>query len=211
MNDLFVYLTDRDHRCDWFWCDWLLIFAKRCCFGLKNCEISQTDCEAVFRPRATSMKMGSSKRKSSFRIDDILHQQAEQQQQMIFQHQLVQNSVLKQLTDMSTAQPSSSTPTSTSPEYCPNGPRSSSSPPASPVPEHPAGPESPKKPTALYPNLLDFQKTNFPLHLQFGMSSFNPAALNPAAFNAAYLEQYANMLHKGEWVGSSVIYLISDS
>ncbi|XP_062703628.1 homeobox protein HEX homolog pha-2-like [Aedes albopictus] len=142
------------------------------------------------------MKMGSSKRKSSFRIDDILHQQAEQQQQMIFQHQLVQNSVLKQLTDMSTAQPSSSTPTSTSPEYCPNGPRSSSSPPASPVPEHPTGPESPKKPTALYPNLLDFQKTNFPLHLQFGMSSFNPAALNPAAFNAAYLEQYANMLHK---------------
>lgn len=41
MNDLFVYLTDWDHRCDWFWCDWLLIFAKRCCFGLKSCEISK--------------------------------------------------------------------------------------------------------------------------------------------------------------------------
>ncbi|EAT43899.1 AAEL004707-PA [Aedes aegypti] len=139
------------------------------------------------------MKMGSSKRKSSFRIDDILHQQAEQQQ-MIFQHQqLVQNSVLKQLTDMTTAQPHASTPSSTSPEYCPNGPRSSS-PPASPIPDQPSGPESPKKPTALYPNLLDFQKTNFPLHLPLGMPSFNPA-FNPA-FNAAYLEQYANMLHK---------------
>lgn len=139
------------------------------------------------------MRMGSSKRKSSFRIDDILHQQAEQQQ-MMFQHQqqLVQNSVLKQLTDMTTAQPSSSTPSSTSTEYCNNGPRS---PPGSPVSEQP-GRESPKKPTAMYPNLLEFQKTNFPLHLQFGMPTFNPA-LNPA-LNAAYLEHYASMLHKGE-------------
>lgn len=148
------------------------------------------------------MRMGSSKRKSSFRIDDILHQQAEQQQ-MIFQHQqqLVQSSVLKQLTDMTTAQPSSSTPSSTSTEYCNNGPRS---PPGSPASEQP-GRESPKKPTAMYPNLLEFQKNNFPLHLQFGMPTFNPA-INPA-LNAAYLEHYASMLHKGESIISKLLIL----
>ncbi|XP_058814037.1 hematopoietically-expressed homeobox protein Hhex [Topomyia yanbarensis] len=137
------------------------------------------------------MEMGSSKRKSSFRIDDILHQQAEQQQ-MLFHHQqqLVQSSVLKQLSDMHTSQPSSSTPSSTSTEYCSSGPKT---PPVSPLIIQ-SGPDSPKKPTALYPNLLEFQKNTFPLHLPFGVPTFN-TALNPA-LNAAYLEHYANVLHK---------------
>ncbi|XP_055524498.1 homeobox protein HEX homolog pha-2 [Wyeomyia smithii] len=136
------------------------------------------------------MEMGSSKRKSSFRIDDILHQQAEQQQ-MLFHHQqqLVQNSVLKQLSDLNAVQPSSSTSPLTTTDYC----STQKSPSNSPVAIQ-AGRESPKKPTALYPNLLEFQKTSFPLHLQFGMPSFNPA-LSPA-LNAAYLEHYANVLHK---------------
>ncbi|XP_038105085.1 hematopoietically-expressed homeobox protein hhex [Culex quinquefasciatus] len=134
--------------------------------------------------------MGSSKRKSSFRIDDILHQQAEQQQMLFHHQQQLQSNVLKQLSEASHSA-SSSTPSSTSTEYY-NA--QSKSPSESPVPI-PSGPTSPKKPTALYPNLMDLQKSNFPLHLQFGMPAFNPA-LNPAALNAAYLEHYANVLQK---------------
>lgn len=139
-------------------------------------------------------EMGSSKRKSSFRIDDILHQQAEQQQMLFHHQQQLQSNVLKQLSEASHSA-SSSTPSSTSTEYY-NA--QSKSPSESPVPI-PSGPTSPKKPTALYPNLMDLQKSNFPLHLQFGMPAFNPA-LNPAALNAAYLEHYANVLQKGKFV-----------
>ncbi|XP_055617510.1 hematopoietically-expressed homeobox protein hhex [Toxorhynchites rutilus septentrionalis] len=137
------------------------------------------------------MEMCSSKRKSSFRIDDILHQQAEQQQ-MLFHHQqqLVQNSVLKQLTDMNSSQQTSSTPSSTSTEYYSAGTKS---PPISPL-SILTDPESPKKPTAVYPNPVDFSKNSFPLHLPFGIPTFNPA-FNPA-LNAAYLEHYANVMQK---------------
>ncbi|XP_058467955.1 hematopoietically-expressed homeobox protein HHEX [Malaya genurostris] len=136
------------------------------------------------------MEMGSSKRKSSFRIDDILHHQAEQQQILLHhQHQLVQSSVLKQLSDLNTCQNNSSTPSSTSTEYCSSGPKS---PPGSPFVQ--SGQDSPKKPTAMYPNLLEIQKNSFPMHLPFAVPTFN-SALNPA-LNAAYLEHYANVLNK---------------
>ncbi|XP_055586053.1 homeobox protein HEX homolog pha-2 [Uranotaenia lowii] len=179
----------------------------------------------MFQSASGDTEMGSSKRKSSFRIDDILHQQqqAEQQQMLLHHHhqqqQIIQNSVLKQLTDMSsghsTPASSSSTPSSTPTEYCSNSGGANNSgkqsPPASPDPLpagvsvlRRSGSESPKKPTALYPSLLDFSKTSpsgsgsFPFHhlaAQFAVPGFNPA-MNPTMLNAAYLEHYASVLQK---------------
>jgi hypothetical protein len=142
--------------------------------------------------------MGSSaKRKSSFRIEDILHQQAESQL-LAVQQQLhsskFNSAVLSKLSPTLSASSSDShqntlnnmqrlQSNSTSPSY-----------PASTSPTtalHAA--EQLRKPTAFYPELLNLQKPNlqnFQLPLPLGMHHFNPAA--------AYLEHYANVLHKGE-------------
>uniref|UniRef100_A0A182N5C6 Uncharacterized protein n=1 Tax=Anopheles dirus TaxID=7168 RepID=A0A182N5C6_9DIPT len=154
------------------------------------------------------MKMGSSKRKSSFRIDDILHQQRAEQLYQHHQHQagrLAGNNAAAAGTpgDTTTAfSPTSAIygalpPAHTVPTDC-------SSPPGSPALASPLavssagngahGPvrsDSPKKPTAIYPGLLDFSKNVIPIPLQFGMPAFNP-------LNAAYLEHYASVLHKGK-------------
>ncbi|XP_049281889.1 hematopoietically-expressed homeobox protein hhex [Anopheles funestus] len=157
------------------------------------------------------MKMGSSKRKSSFRIDDILHQQRVEQQNLLYQH----HHHTGRLAGTSTANSlSSETGSGHSVGHSASGssygsgtlqshtalPPDCGTPPGSPVLASPlaisAGSngttgrsESPKKPTAMYPGLLDFSKNVIPIPLQFGMPAFNP-------LNAAYLEHYASVLHK---------------
>ncbi|XP_052890186.1 hematopoietically-expressed homeobox protein hhex [Anopheles moucheti] len=155
------------------------------------------------------MKMGSSKRKSSFRIDDILHQQRVEQQNLLYQHHHAgrlaggtstanslssdTGSVLSVGHSATGSSYGSTLPGHTVPPDC-------STPPGSPVLASPLAvssggngasvrSDSPKKPTAMYPGLLDFSKNVIPLPLQFGMPAFNP-------LNAAYLEHYASVLHK---------------
>uniref|UniRef100_A0A182MR77 Homeobox domain-containing protein n=1 Tax=Anopheles culicifacies TaxID=139723 RepID=A0A182MR77_9DIPT len=154
------------------------------------------------------MKMGSSKRKSSFRIDDILHQQRVEQQNLLYQHHHAarlagtSNSLASDSGSVHTVGHSAASGSSygstlqshTVPPDC-------GTPPGSPVLASPivgigsgsngtpGRSESPKKPTAMYPGLLDFSKNVIPIPLQFGMPTFNP-------LNAAYLEHYASVLHK---------------
>ncbi|EAA01406.5 AGAP001389-PA [Anopheles gambiae str. PEST] len=156
------------------------------------------------------MKMGSSKRKSSFRIDDILHQQRVEQQNLLYQHHHANRLAGTSTANSLSSEPGSlihSAPSSYSsalqshgiPTDCAGG-----TPPGSPVLASPLAigsgstggsgggsvrSESPKKPTAMYPGLLDFSKNVIPIPLQFGMPAFNP-------LNAAYLEHYASVLHK---------------
>uniref|UniRef100_A0A182IVH2 Uncharacterized protein n=1 Tax=Anopheles atroparvus TaxID=41427 RepID=A0A182IVH2_ANOAO len=163
------------------------------------------------------MKMGSSKRKSSFRIDDILHHQRVEQNRL-YQHGSRHSSSDAPASGQSVLpEPSGSSavlagahygslPGQTMPaDLSPVGARSRSSPsprPAAmaqhsplslgPSPSAAHGPsraESPKKPTAMYPGLLDFSKNVIPIPLQFGVPTFSP-------LNAAYLEHYASVLHK---------------
>uniref|UniRef100_A0A182SN96 Uncharacterized protein n=1 Tax=Anopheles maculatus TaxID=74869 RepID=A0A182SN96_9DIPT len=149
------------------------------------------------------MKMGSSKRKSSFRIDDILHQQRVEQQNLLYQHhhagRLAGTSASS--SDTGSVLPVGHTGTGSSYSSALQGHTlvpDCSTPPGSPVLASPLAvssngasvrSESPKKPTAMYPGLLDFSKNVIPIPLQFGMPAFNP-------LNAAYLEHYANVLHK---------------
>ncbi|XP_053670477.1 hematopoietically-expressed homeobox protein HHEX [Anopheles nili] len=148
------------------------------------------------------MKMGSSKRKSSFRIDDILHQQRAEQNLLHHQHPARpfgtgSGATSDQIpSDLSLAHPSGYSSQHTVPLDCASSPPGSSGM-ASPVlglgtgtpGSAPVRSESPKKPTAMYPGLLDFSKNVIPIPLQFGMPTFNP-------LNTAYLEHYASMLHK---------------
>uniref|UniRef100_A0A182YGF2 Uncharacterized protein n=2 Tax=Anopheles stephensi TaxID=30069 RepID=A0A182YGF2_ANOST len=156
------------------------------------------------------MKMGSSKRKSSFRIDDILHQQRVEQQNLLYQYQHAGRMAGASTTASETGSVHSAGHVSTGGSYSSTlqshtvVPDCSSTPPGSPVLPSPLAvsvpstnnggggsvrSESPKKPTAMYPGLLDFSKNVIPIPLQFGMPAFNP-------LNAAYLEHYANVLHK---------------
>ncbi|XP_049536480.1 hematopoietically-expressed homeobox protein HHEX [Anopheles darlingi] len=163
------------------------------------------------------MKMGSAKRKSSFRIDDILHQQRAEQN-LLYQHHaaLAGGQSHTDGTEGVPAEASSSLvyPSTPAASYggCPPMPptmpvdcsasgrhRSSTSPSLTTQPNHgdSSAPspvsigraDSPKKPTAMYPGLLDFSKNMIPLPLQLGVPTFNP-------INAAYLEHYASVLHK---------------
>uniref|UniRef100_A0A182JSP3 Homeobox domain-containing protein n=1 Tax=Anopheles christyi TaxID=43041 RepID=A0A182JSP3_9DIPT len=155
------------------------------------------------------MKMGSSKRKSSFRIDDILHQQRVEQQNLLYQHhhasRIAGSSTANSLSNDTAAALSlghSATSSYSSGIQSHGVPTDCSTPPgsphglASPLTAISSGSnggsvrsESPKKPTAMYPGLLDFSKNVIPIPLQFGMPAFNP-------LNAAYLEHYASVLHK---------------
>ncbi|XP_052869751.1 hematopoietically-expressed homeobox protein HHEX [Anopheles cruzii] len=162
------------------------------------------------------MKMGSSKRKSSFRIDDILHQQRADHS-LLYQHHAAAAATAGRQSHTSGSQPGpdgvASLPYPTGPSYgavpahslpvdctATGGGRThrSSSPPGIGLPvAHSAGgggspasigrSDSPKKPTAVYPGLLDFSKSVIPLPLQLGVPTFNP-------INAAYLEHYASVL-----------------
>jgi len=141
--------------------------------------------------------MGSSKRKSSFRIDDILHQQTEQHQH----HQLQHNHQQQQQQQINNKLPNTER---TSPKTTSVPPPKTTTP-SSSSPSRPSSANNqnmdtifsqlsaeqfmngPRKPTPVYPQLLDMQKHNF--CLPFGMPNFSPAA--------AYLEQYANALQKG--------------
>uniref|UniRef100_A0A182F790 EB domain-containing protein n=1 Tax=Anopheles albimanus TaxID=7167 RepID=A0A182F790_ANOAL len=164
------------------------------------------------------MKMGSAKRKSSFRIDDILHQQRAEQN-LLYQHHAALASG-RPHTDGSEGLPAEASPSLLYPSTpagsyggcAPMPPtmpvdcsasgrhRSSSSPSlaaqqnhgdsSAPSPVSIGRSDSPKKPTAVYPGLLDFSKNMIPLPLQLGVPTFNP-------INAAYLEHYASVLHKG--------------
>ncbi|XP_055682127.1 hematopoietically-expressed homeobox protein HHEX [Lutzomyia longipalpis] len=120
--------------------------------------------------------MGSSKRKSSFRIDDILHQQTENQ--MATQRQ-PPSTVIKS----SETEASSSNRTATPPSDQSAATVSSSN-------SLQSGRESPRKPTPIYPQMLDLQKTP---NLCFPIPLGIPPPFSPAA---AYLEHYANALHK---------------
>ncbi|XP_050070611.1 hematopoietically-expressed homeobox protein hhex [Anopheles maculipalpis] len=151
------------------------------------------------------MKMGSSKRKSSFRIDDILHQQRVEQQNLLYQHhhagRLAGTSTSSSDTGSVLAAGHASTASSYSSALQSHTVAPDcGTPPGSPALVSPLAvstgsngasvrSESPKKPTAMYPGLLDFSKNVIPIPLQFGMPAFNP-------LNAAYLEHYANVLHK---------------
>ncbi|XP_055698608.1 hematopoietically-expressed homeobox protein Hhex [Phlebotomus papatasi] len=120
--------------------------------------------------------MGSSKRKSSFRIDDILQQQTENQ--MATQRQQ-SNTVIKN-NDMEAT-------SSNRPSSPPSDPTAST---VSSSNTLQSGRDSPRKPTPIYPQMLDLQKTPnlcFPIPVGF------PQPFSPAA---AYLEHYANALHK---------------
>jgi hypothetical protein len=143
--------------------------------------------------------MGSSaKRKSSFRIEDILHQQAENQ--LLAVQQQLHNSKFNSAA-LSKLSPTLSASSSDSHQNTPlsNMQKLQSS---SKSPNYPASispttalhaAEQLRKPTAFYPELLNLQKPNlqnFQLPMPLGMHHFNPAA--------AYLEHYANVLHKGE-------------
>ncbi|XP_058055564.1 hematopoietically-expressed homeobox protein HHEX [Anopheles bellator] len=171
------------------------------------------------------MKMGSSKRKSSFRIDDILHQQRDHS--LLYQHHAAATAAAAAAAvtagRQSHAPGSQPGPDGVASLPYPTGPsygavpahslpvdctaagggrihRSSSPPGLGPPLAHSAGggsgspasigrSDSPKKPTAVYPGLLDFSKGVIPLPLQLGVPTFNP-------INAAYLEHYASVLHK---------------
>lgn len=144
--------------------------------------------------------MGSSKRKSSFRIDDILHQQqtSENHQQMIAQQlAFLKNSsseYISSSTSATTAAAPLTPPTSmTSSNPSPNSVSSSSSPPEQvPHPGSLLASTEPRKPTAMYhhPQMMDLPKSNFMMPLHLGL----PSPFQPAA--ASYLEHYANALHK---------------
>lgn len=136
--------------------------------------------------------MGSSKRKSSFRIDDILHQQVESQFYSQNQHAIPNQSLLDAAHIPSTlngTKHSLNSHSSPSPPPLQQTPAVSSS--SSPIVNSSDIP--PRKPMPMYhPQLMDLQKANFPLPLPFlGQHHFNPAA--------AYLEHYANVLHKGKF------------
>lgn len=158
--------------------------------------------------------MGSSKRKASFRIDDILQQQQQQNQ-----HQQLHNPLLT--TTISTSSRSSSHKSSpelvidtmnanqiqNSSRTTTNSSTTESNKSDSGVSTHhapttveppygsPSGSEgAPRKPHPVYPSFpADMQKhaSNFYLPLSLGMPQFSPAA---------YLEHYANALQKGEFV-----------
>uniref|UniRef100_A0A182P2H6 Homeobox domain-containing protein n=1 Tax=Anopheles epiroticus TaxID=199890 RepID=A0A182P2H6_9DIPT len=165
------------------------------------------------------MKMGSSKRKSSFRIDDILHQQRVEQQNLLYQHHHAGRlpATASTASSLSSDTGSALSLGHTAAGSYSNGlqshgvPTDCSTPPGSPVLASPLAvssgsnggsvrSESPKKPTAMYPGLLDFSKNVIPIPLQFGMPAFNP-------LNAAYLEHYASVLHKGKtWLASPRVW-----
>lgn len=160
--------------------------------------------------------MGSSKRKASFRIDDILQQHQQLQQQGSPSPEPITNLIEKP------SRSSQSTPElvidDTSRTMNPNQSALNKTevgalPPAAPTatagvhhgalvePAHPS-PSSgsdgaPRKPHPVYPSSFpDMQKhaPNFYLPFSLGMPQFSPAA--------AYLEHYANALQKGERINS---------
>jgi hypothetical protein len=144
--------------------------------------------------------MGSAKRKSSFRIEDILHQQAENQ--LLAVQQQLHNSKFNS-TMFNKLSPSLSSASSDSHQAAlinmqrlqqnsasPSYPEQS----ISPSTTHSPTAEHLRKPTAFYPELLNLHKPNFQLPMPLGMHHFNPAA--------AYLEHYANVLHKGELISN---------
>ena len=137
--------------------------------------------------------MGSSKKKSSFRIDDILQhqQQSELESNLMYSNMdnfktyktgVNTNNDSDQLKNLPNHGPST-TPTSSSDTI------TSSSSSALHFPTSSVQ-DVPRKPMPMYPqSMLDFQKQNFCFPLTMGMPTFSPAA--------AYLEHYANAFHKG--------------
>lgn len=153
--------------------------------------------------------MGSSKKKSSFRIDDILQQQSEN-----MQHHQIKSGIDSHFKGYSghlssalsaaaaaAAASNASTITSTSSHNFTASPQSSISsqhhhqvqrqPHSTSSSPSSAATDVPRKPMPMYPqSMLDMQKQNFCFPLPMGMPPFSHAA--------AYLEHYANSFHKGK-------------
>lgn len=142
--------------------------------------------------------MGTSKKKSSFRIDDILQQQSVENINNSTSnnnsnthtngYKISTNmdnfkSYIEQINSATSGNGQSQTHntviTSTSSENSSVQSTNST--------------DSPRKPLPMYPqNVLDMQKSNFCFPMPLGMSSFSPAA--------AYFEHYANAFHKGLYI-----------
>lgn len=155
--------------------------------------------------------MGSSKKKSSFRIDDILQQQSDN----IQHHQIKSNmdshfknysghlsSALSAAAAAAAGTTNASTITSTSGHSFSATPQSSISsqqnhqqvhrlPHSTSSSPSNGATDVPRKPMPMYPqSMLDMQKQNFCFPIPMGMPPFSHAA--------AYLEHYANSFHKGK-------------
>lgn len=168
----------------------------RCPGGCPFCEL--TKCPEIL---PVCKIMGSSKRKSSFRIDDILHQQRETNHHNSSALSSPSRSSAESLSPATNqAKMSKNLQNSNNCEMQQRDSRNGT--PESPVqkvatpsvPGHSGGgsDNTLRSPQPLYPPFMDMQKQspNFYLPLPIGMSpQFSPAA--------AYLEHYANTLHKG--------------
>lgn len=126
--------------------------------------------------------MGSSKRKSSFRIDDILHQQTEN-----YRQSLTGCNTSDKMENVSCSEISSASNEPSSNGSYGNGTQIENQ--SINFSTNSTGEQSsPKKPLPLYPQLADLQKTNFCFPYPF--------AVPPMA--SSYLEHYASALHKGK-------------
>lgn len=133
--------------------------------------------------------MGSSKRKSSFRIDDILHHQQSNENTQLLAQQLAairksntdNNNIATSTTSAPLTPPTSMTSSNPSPVSSSSSPQDGPSLGASST-----GLMEPRKPQAMYHHPSNFM---MPLHLGL------PTPFPPAA---TYFEHYANALHKGK-------------
>ncbi|XP_037029695.1 hematopoietically-expressed homeobox protein hhex [Bradysia coprophila] len=134
--------------------------------------------------------MGTSKKKSSFRIDDILQQQSVEN--INNNNNSHPNNGYKISTNMdnfkSYIEHINSATSANGQSQTHNTVITSTSSENSSV-QSTNSTDSPRKPLPMYPqNVLDMQKSNFCFPMPLGMSSFSPAA--------AYFEHYANAFHK---------------
>lgn len=127
--------------------------------------------------------MGTSKKKSSFRIDDIL------QQQSVENHNNNNSYKISNMDNFKSYIEHMNSATSANQSQIHNTVITSTSSENSSV-QSTNSTDSPRKPLPMYPqNVLDMQKSNFCFPMPLGMTSFSPAA--------AYFEHYANAFHKG--------------
>lgn len=130
--------------------------------------------------------MGTSKKKSSFRIDDILQQQSLENNNNNNNNNSYK---ISNMDNFKTYIEHMNSATSANQSQIHNTVITSTSSENSSV-QSTNSTDSPRKPLPMYPqNVLDMQKSNFCFPMPLGMSSFSPAA--------AYFEHYANAFHKG--------------
>lgn len=129
--------------------------------------------------------MCSSKKKSSFRIDDILHHQSDRNS-IVYLNQ--QNYNLKSSSEKLNSVTLSETSVQNS-----NITSASSDAKINSVPQCSIEQIQPRKPTPIYPQtIFDVQKSPMCYSMPIGMSHFPPAA--------SYLEHYAQVMHKSMYI-----------